>query len=100
MDPLCGLLLSRLNYSLLTKNMQTSSVFANMQSKRLMSVKIGDKIPSSLVCIVKYEEGQGYINEIVDTAEYFENKNIVLVGYPGAFTPTCMKQHLPSYIQN
>ena len=84
-----------MNYSFLTRNKHTYSLFANMQSKRQLSVKVGDKIPSSLVCIVKYEEGQGYTNEIVDTAEYFENKNIVLVGYPGAFTPSCMKLHLP-----
>ena len=30
--------------------------------------------------------------------EYFENKNIVLIGYPGAFTPTCMSEHLPGYV--
>ena len=34
----------------------------------------------------------------MDINEYFENKNIVLIGYPGAFTPTCMSQHIPQFI--
>lgn len=58
-----------------------------------MTVKVGQKIPSSIVAIVKYEVDEGgYANEIIDTAEYFENKNVVLIGFPGAFTPTCMTQ--------
>lgn len=35
----------------------------------------------------------------MDINEYFENKNIVLIGFPGAFTPTCMMQHIPQFIQ-
>ena len=27
-----------------------------------------------------------------------EGKNVVIVGYPGAFTPTCMATHIPGYI--
>jgi peroxiredoxin len=60
-----------------------------------MSLKVGDKLPSSLVCIVKYEDEEGFSNEIVDTNEYFENKNIVLIGYPGAFAPTDMLEFVP-----
>lgn len=30
----------------------------------------------------------------------FKKKKVVLVSVPGAFTPTCQKSHLPSYIQN
>ena len=63
-----------------------------------MAVAVGQRLPSSLVAIVKYEEGEGYSNEIVDMNEYFENKNVVLIGFPGAFTPTCMTQQLPDFL--
>jgi hypothetical protein len=53
-------------------------------------VKVGDRFPSAVVAVVRFEESQGFTNEIVDINEYFENKNVVLIGYPGAFTPTCM----------
>ena len=67
---------------------------------RFMStIKVGDNVPSALVSIVRYGE-QGFKSEIVDTNKYFENKHIVLVGYPGAFTPTCMATHIPEYIKN
>jgi len=51
---------------------------------------MGDKFPSAVVAVVKYEAQEGFSNEIVDINEYLQNKNVVLIGYPGAFTPTCM----------
>lgn len=67
---------------------------------RLFStVKVGDKLPSALVAVVKYGP-EGFKSETVDTSKYFENKHVVLVGYPGAFTPTCMATHIPDYINN
>jgi hypothetical protein len=37
---------------------------------RNFTVKVGEKVPSSLVAIVKYENGS-FENEIIDTQEYF-----------------------------
>ena len=37
---------------------------------------------------------------MIDTAEYFANRNVVLVGFPGCFTPTCTATHIPEYIQS
>ena len=51
---------------------------------------MGDKFPSAVVSLVRFEDQEGFTNEIIDTNDYFANKNIVLIGYPGAFTPTCM----------
>ena len=45
------------------------------------------------------EDDETFSNEIIDTQEYFDNKNVILLGYPGAFLPTCMTQFIPSYIQ-
>ena len=36
----------------------------------------------------------------VSSTELFNEKKIILVGVPGAFTPTCSNEHLPGYIEN
>jgi peroxiredoxin len=36
----------------------------------------------------------------VSTDELFKGKKVVLFSVPGAFTPTCSNQHLPSYLKN
>ena len=35
-----------------------------------------------------------------DTRELFNNKKIILIGMPGAFSPTCSMMHLPSFIKS
>ena len=64
-----------------------------------MSIEVGSKIPSTKVGLVKYGES-GFKSEVIDTGSYFDNKKVVLVAYPGAFTPTCMNTHIPDYITN
>jgi peroxiredoxin len=34
----------------------------------------------------------------VSTNEIFDGKKVILFGVPGAFTPSCHKQHLPGYV--
>ena len=36
----------------------------------------------------------------IQSSKYLSNKKVVLVGVPGAFTPTCHLSHLPGYIDN
>ena len=67
--------------------------------QRNFGIKVGDAIPSAKVSVVKSDANGEFSNEIVDTSEYFASKNIVLVGYPGAFTPTCMAKHIPEFIE-
>ena len=33
----------------------------------------------------------------VSTSEIFDNKKVVIIGLPGAFTPTCSSTHLPGF---
>jgi peroxiredoxin len=57
--------------------------------------KINDTFPVLDVSIVL----NGEMSQ-TSTEELVKGKNLVLVGVPGAFTPTCHVQHLPSYIEN
>eukprot|EP00347_Sterkiella_histriomuscorum_P008309 403345582 len=86
--------------SQIARSKATISAFSMIrQQMRYFSVKIGDKFPSAVVAIVKYDKDEGYSNEIVDINEYLEKKNVVLVGYPGCFTPTCQSQQLPQFLK-
>ena len=60
-----------------------------------MAIKIGDKVPAGTFGVMK-SEGPGSIS----TDELFKGKTVVLFSVPGAFTPTCSKTHLPSFVQN
>lgn len=58
-----------------------------------MSVVVGDRIPSVPVKRVTAEAV-----EDVDSAEYLCIGRVVMFTLPGAFTPTCHRNHLPGYI--
>lgn len=55
-------------------------------------IQIGQKFPDFQV---KASIG-GEITEV--TQDLFKSKTVVLFAVPGAFTPTCSKEHLPSYV--
>jgi glutaredoxin/glutathione-dependent peroxiredoxin len=56
-------------------------------------VQIGDKIPDESLGQMT-AAGPGAIA----TGEIFDGKKVVLLGVPGAFTPTCSKIHLPGFV--
>lgn len=58
-----------------------------------MSIQIGDKVPA---VTVKHMTDSG-LKEL-DTGDLFAGKKVVMFGVPGAFTPTCHKNHLPGYL--
>ena len=60
-----------------------------------MTISINDKFPTQEIRVLV----DGEIKNI-SSDEYFSGKKIVLVGVPGAFTPTCHLTHLPGYIAN
>lgn len=55
----------------------------------------GDALPQATFRIMS-EDGP----KAMTTAELFDHKRVVLFAVPGAFTPTCHLNHLPSYINN
>jgi glutaredoxin/glutathione-dependent peroxiredoxin len=60
-----------------------------------MAIKVGDKVPAGSFGIMK-SGGPGTMS----TDELFGGKRVVLFSVPGAFTPTCSKTHLPSFVKN
>ena len=60
-----------------------------------MTIKIGDKLPKAAFRLLTADGAKP-----VTTQEYFAGRKIVLFGLPGAFTPTCHKNHLPGFIAN
>ena len=60
-----------------------------------MAIKQGDKLPDGKFKVMGAE---GPKEITVD--EVFKGKKVVVFSVPGAFTPTCSKQHLPSYLAN
>ena len=60
-----------------------------------MTIAIGDKIPAHDF-IVMGADGP----DKQSTSSLFDGKKVVLIGVPGAFTPTCHSTHLPGFLRN
>ena len=60
-----------------------------------MTIKVGDHVPSSTFTVMT---GDG--PKPMSTDELFNGKKVVLFAVPGAFTPTCHKNHLPGFVKN
>ena len=58
-----------------------------------MTIKVGDKLPNATFRLVTGDGARP-----VTTQEFFAGRKIVLFGLPGAFTPTCHKNHLPGFL--
>ncbi|MDB5596586.1 MAG: alkyl hydroperoxide reductase [Hyphomicrobiales bacterium] len=56
-------------------------------------IKVGDTIPNATFTVMTAEGPKPRT-----TDEIFKGKTVVLFAVPGAFTPTCHKNHLPGYI--
>ena len=60
-----------------------------------MTIKQGDNMPAGTFKVMTKDGPTD-----VSTDDLFKGKKVVLFSVPGAFTPTCSNQHLPSYLQN
>jgi peroxiredoxin len=60
-----------------------------------MTIQVGDRIPEGKFRVMT-AEGPGWKS----TDEVFKGKKVVLFAVPGAFTPTCHRNHLPGFLQN
>jgi len=60
-----------------------------------MAIKVGDKVPAGSFGVMT-ASGPGAMT----SDELFKGKRVILFAVPGAYTPTCSKTHLPSFVQN
>jgi len=60
-----------------------------------MTIKIGDRLPDATFRLITSDGPRP-----VTTGEFFKGRKVVLFGLPGAFTPTCHKNHLPGFLAN
>lgn len=58
-----------------------------------MPISVGDTLPAATF---RVSTADGPVPKTTD--EVFKGKRVVLFAVPGAFTPTCHKNHLPGYI--
>ncbi len=60
-----------------------------------MTIRVGDKVPSGTMHVMT-DDGPS----AVTTDDLFSGKKVALFSVPGAFTPTCSSQHLPSFVNH
>ena len=60
-----------------------------------MAIKVGDRLPNASFNVMTAEGPKPRT-----TDEIFKGKKVVLFAVPGAFTPTCHKNHLPGFLKN
>ena len=60
-----------------------------------MSIKVGDRLPAATFRVVTADGPKP-----LSTDDVFKGKKVVLFAVPGAFTPTCHKNHLPGFVKN
>lgn len=60
-----------------------------------MPIAIGDTLPEATF---KVPAEGGPVDKT--TADIFKGKRVVLFAVPGAFTPTCHRNHLPGYVEH
>lgn len=65
----------------------------------LRSLRVGNPLPDMRLTLVTPQDGKYHIQRDVPALQFFEGKKAVLVGFPGAFTPTCTATHIPDYVQ-
>jgi len=60
-----------------------------------MTIQAGDRLPAATFRVMTPE---GPAPKTTD--DIFKGKKVVLFAVPGAFTPTCHKNHMPGFVKN
>jgi glutaredoxin/glutathione-dependent peroxiredoxin len=60
-----------------------------------MAIKVGDRVPNGTFTVMTADGPKAKT-----TDELFKGKKVVLFAVPGAFTPTCHKNHMPGFVKN
>ncbi|MFA7665278.1 MAG: peroxiredoxin [Burkholderiaceae bacterium] len=67
-----------------------------------MTIKVGDRLPQATLYEFIEVEGNGCSvgPNAFKVEDLVRDKKIVVFGLPGAYTPTCSAQHVPSFVKN
>ena len=60
-----------------------------------MAIKVGDRLPNANFTVMSADGPKPQT-----TDDIFKGKKVVLFAIPGAFTPTCHRNHLPGFLNN
>jgi glutaredoxin/glutathione-dependent peroxiredoxin len=60
-----------------------------------MTIKVGDRLPEATFMTMSAEGPKP-----MKTGEVFGGNKVALFAVPGAYTPTCHKQHMAGFVQN
>src|SRR4051812_19709437 len=60
-----------------------------------MAIKVGDRVPNGTFTVMTADGPKPKT-----TDDVFKGKKVVLFAVPGAFTPTCDRNHLPGFVKN
>ncbi len=60
-----------------------------------MTINVGDRLPEATFTVMGPEGPKQ-----VTTDDVFGGKKVALFAVPGAYTPTCHKQHMPGFVAN
>src|SRR5438105_5461769 len=63
--------------------------------RKTIMIKVGDSLPAATFRVMT---PHGPASKTTD--DIFKGKKVVLFAVPGAFTPTCHKNHLPGFVKN
>lgn len=58
-------------------------------------IQVGDHLPQATFRVIGPEGPQART-----TDDVFKGRKIVVIGVPGAFTPSCHRNHLPGFVQH
>ena len=58
-----------------------------------MTIKVGDRLPEATFTVMGADGPAPKT-----TADVFKGKKIAIFAVPGAYTPTCHKQHMPGFV--
>jgi peroxiredoxin len=61
-----------------------------------MAIKVGDRLPETTFRTM----GEDGAPKETKTDEVFAGRKVALFAVPGAYTPTCHKQHMAGFVQN
>lgn len=59
-----------------------------------MTIKTGDRLPDAKFMTLTADGPKA-----LTTADIFKGKKVALFAVPGAYTPTCHKQHMPGFVE-